>query len=454
MSAFSKRLLSSFARPHRRHQTSSPAIPSIAESLEHRVVLSAVAGEALLENLTPPPSGREIQIHNSHRVRVDGNGDLVVTAGQKANNRQLDRFEVKTAGTGGVGGEGAAQIWVNGKLVATVQTRGDEITVRIEGSKDADRVDASDAPLGIKIVADGRGGHDTLIGGRGDDQLLGGNGNDVLRGGQGNDQLEGGDGNDQLHGNEGDDRLLGNDGSDTAEGGAGDDFLADEEYYGGTGRQGSDRRADRNVLRGGDGNDALSSGRYAIDQLFGDSGNDRLTAHGQASLYGGEGNDLLSAHTPRSAVLLNGGDGDDILSARDNDLGASTINAGQPRRDQILRGIGNDTLIGGAGTDQFFVEYGDLVKDLESNELVTNDDQLIIIIDPGRTTPIVSPDQSFLARLIGMDLPSAETLIRDSGLISRVVSRDGISAIVTMDYRLDRVNLVVVQDLVTGARVG
>ncbi|MGF1590349.1 MAG: choice-of-anchor I family protein [Pleurocapsa sp.] len=98
-----------------------------------------------------------------------------------------------------------------------------------------------------------------------------------------------------------------------------------------------------NRLYGGDGNDELFAG--SNDRLFGEAGNDILDASvgtGNNRLYGGEGNDTLLAGV---SDRLFGGEGDDLLFA----------------------GSGDNTLTGGAGTDQFWIAYNDLPE--ESNTI-------------------------------------------------------------------------------------
>lgn len=91
------------------------------------------------------------------------------------------------------------------------------------------------------IIVDGRGGNDTIIGGRGGDTIEGGAGDDSIDGDYGDDSLSGGADNDTLTGGSGNDTLEGGAGNDVIDAGIEDDTLD-----GGTGND---------SLTGGDGND-------------------------------------------------------------------------------------------------------------------------------------------------------------------------------------------------------
>lgn len=434
MKLFPKCLSSLLTASHPQRRRSRAGFYSSSESLEHRVVLSAIVGQAMPGTQATTTTNSNIQIFNNNAVRVEDNGDVVLNAGQQANDGRTDRFELKTAGERGVGGKGATQIWINNKLAAVISANaGQETIVRVEGSNDADRVDASKAPQGIRLIANGRAGNDTLIGGAGNDVLNGGQGDDALTGGAGDDRIEGEDGHDWLKGEAGNDSLSGRNGSDTLEGGAGNDRLvADSDgvfgplvlIYLPPGR---------NVLNGGEGDDELVSGQASTDQLKGERGNDRLVAQGQASLYGGAGNDTLLANVQGSMVLLDGGAGDDVLDSRDDDLEIPGVLPGDlpPSR---------DVLIGGAGVDRFFVEHGDVVKDLDPKEPR-------ILERPNDFIDVRPLD---LKSLIGLRIEDAIARVG----AYRIVARDGQHFPVTLDYRPDRVNFSIVKDRVIHASFG
>ena len=62
--------------------------------------------------------------------------------------------------------------------------------------------------------------------------------------------------------------------------------------------------------------------------------------------------------------------------------------------------------------------------------------------------------EAFAATLIGMSEQDAIAAIEDEGLIARVVARDGEYFMVTEDYSVSRINLVIENDRVTEASVG
>lgn len=166
---------------------------------------------------------------------------------------------------------------------------------------------------------------------------------ETASGGDGNDTLNGAGGNDTLHGDNGKDTLNGGEGDDTLDGGRNDD-----------------------VLRGGAGNDTLfggiGSGAFApvSDDLYGDEGDDVLTAGGEVlnNLFGGEGNDVL-----------NGGEGQDHLEGGADD---DTLRGGE-NRDELFGGDGDDTLNGGADSDQITGGAGADILVFNEHELGTVD---------------------------------------------------------------------------------
>ncbi|MBM3828519.1 MAG: hypothetical protein FJW09_07745 [Actinobacteria bacterium] len=58
------------------------------------------------------------------------------------------------------------------------------------------------------------------------------------------------------------------------------------------------------------------------------------------------------------------------------------------------------------------------------------------------------------AALVGSSEAEALELAKTNGWEARVVSRDGEDFPITMDYRGDRVNLTIVDDVVTASTVG
>ena len=66
----------------------------------------------------------------------------------------------------------------------------------------------------------------------------------------------------------------------------------------------------------------------------------------------------------------------------------------------------------------------------------------------------IAKTQAFGATLIGMNITDAEQLAQSSGFTLRIVERDGESFAITMDYRTDRVDVKVTNDIITEYSVG
>lgn len=152
-------------------------------------------------------------------------------------------------------------------------------------------------------VAFGNEGANVLHGNVGNDNLSGRGGNDTLFGGLGDDTLHGGAGHDQLFGGDGSDRLVLAAGDDLMDGGAGLDWVI----------VGSATAATVNLSlttaqNTGYGVDTIRN----VENVQGNSGNDRLTGNAGANmLLGGAGADTLSGGA--GADTLNGGAGRDVM---------------------------------------------------------------------------------------------------------------------------------------------
>ncbi|MDP2085398.1 MAG: calcium-binding protein, partial [Gemmobacter sp.] len=152
-------------------------------------------------------------------------------------------------------------------------------------------------------VAFGNEGANVLHGNVGNDNLSGRGGNDTLFGGAGDDTLHGGAGHDQLFGGDGSDRLVLAAGDDLMDGGAGLDWVI----------VGSATAATVNLSlttaqNTGYGVDTIRN----VENVQGNSGNDRLTGNAGANmLLGGAGADTLSGGA--GADTLNGGAGRDVM---------------------------------------------------------------------------------------------------------------------------------------------
>lgn len=63
--------------------------------------------------------------------------------------------------------------------------------------------------------------------------------------------------------------------------------------------------------------------------------------------------------------------------------------------------------------------------------------------------------ESISEEIEGMNESAAKTLIRRRGLVSRVEKKDGVDESgITMDHRLDRINLTIEDGTVTNTRIG
>jgi Ca2+-binding RTX toxin-like protein len=178
-----------------------------------------------------------------------------------------------------------------------------------------DSVDANLAD-GIDIVAGA--GSDTIIGGDTTSSV-----GDSIDGGSGNDSISGLSGADTISGGGGDDTIDGGDQGDSIDGGAGNDLIEAGKENG---------IGEDDFIRGGDGNDTITSAETdtrSNDSLYGDAGDDLISAAGGTSnmLSGGTGNDTLTSGT--GSDTLDGGAGDDSLTG----------------------GGGNDVFIFNGGTD-------------------------------------------------------------------------------------------------------
>jgi Ca2+-binding RTX toxin-like protein len=160
------------------------------------------------------------------------------------------------------------------------------------------------------FIAMGKGSDSVNLYDSGDDTVYGGSGNDGIHGGHGNSSLFGGAGNDSIYGGTGNDTLI-----------------------------------------GGTGNDYLEAGSGA-QLLEGDAGNDFLKdlSSGHSTLSGGDGNDTLVGVQGDG---FQGGDGKDVFWVYGGASGANSTLQGGSGNDSfhIQTHTGNDTIVGGAGTD-------------------------------------------------------------------------------------------------------
>jgi Ca2+-binding RTX toxin-like protein len=210
------------------------------------------------------------------------------------------------------------------------------------------RILTEDAFLGIENVFGGSS-DDILYGDWQQNHLRGNHGDDTIFGDDGNDTIDGGGGSDKLGGGKGADSIFGDWDHDSLSGGEDHDVLI--------GAAGHD------CLLGGDGDDSLNGGTDA-DTMYGGDGDDTIVddddfAIGyRDSLFGEGGNDSLAAGVGRD--FLSGFSGSDTLNAWGTTEGS----------------LSGDTLLGGSGTDLFFMDHDDFLLDFGLNE------KIVVRIDP------------------------------------------------------------------------
>jgi alkaline phosphatase len=152
---------------------------------------------------------------------------------------------------------------------------------------------------------------------------------------------------------------------------------------------------------------------------YGEAGGDVLDVDANEIVFGGDGNDLIDASLGRGGNRIFGRDGNDILLGGFND-----ILVGDLGDDALYAGNGGSTLIGGEGTDQFWVangslpESGNIIRDFTIGEDVigfsglseVSDFESLSLVQSGSDTRVVVNDLA-IAILEGIQ---ADTLTSDS----------------------------------------
>lgn len=219
----------------------------------------------------------------------------------------------------------------------------------------------------------GLGGNDTLIGGIGDDTLRGGIGDDILRGADGADTLDGGAGNDDMQGGAGDDVYVVNAAGDTAidtlSGGT-DTVRAYASHTLGA-------YIENLVLLAG----AAGTGNNLSNTITGNAAANTLDGgEGVDVLMGGLGDDTYIVDHTIEHVIEEAGGGTDTVRSSDtywlfvdaanvenltltgsediNGYGNALVNVitGNSGNNQLNGQGGVDTLIGGLGSDTYYVD--------------------------------------------------------------------------------------------------
>lgn len=192
-------------------------------------------------------------------------------------------------------------------------------------------------------------GSDTFYGGAGNDTLNGGEGADVLYGGANDDALLGGGGNDSIQGEDGNDFLNGGQGSDTLVGGWGDDLYV------------ANDATDLVIEAANAGIDTLQTSQglwIPLDGYLSWLESAPVWGPGQSLTSNVENLTLLqnSAAPTYNARFVYGNELDNVVDGR---LEVGTV--------LLDGGAGSDTLIGGSGTNYFYVDNpGDVVVEAPS----------------------------------------------------------------------------------------
>ncbi|MEM1067337.1 MAG: dockerin type I domain-containing protein [Planctomycetota bacterium] len=278
----------------------------------------------------------------------------------------------------------------------------------VYGGEGADRIDAGEGDdvvfggLGDDAIEGGEGndlvdagpGADFIHGGWGIDRLIGGFGNDIVFGGFDADTIDGSDGDDILIGGNDGTESVSDDSNDTIRGDQGDDILigddaaildfdgtnhlievlggiGDDWIDGGTGKDWAHGVGGNDSIHGGDGNDHLIGGD-GEDEIFGGEGSDWLEGRdGADRIFGHAGGDLIGGG--RGADYLDGGDDEDQIFSHEtgggepwflgrretNDDAAADMLLGGAGPDEIVTGLGDDTVFAGAGSDAVLDRGGD-----------------------------------------------------------------------------------------------
>jgi len=324
----------------------------------HQVLLNALgssphAWAAVLEpgvlTIQGSSGADDVSIENvggDWSVVLEGVSDHHVDPSDSPDLNSLNPFSQSISQITYLAGSGNDTLDVDGAITAKVFAVGGAGHDLLHGGAGNDHLDGGAGDDSIF----GQGGVDHLMGRLGDDRLDGGDDPDFLFGDKGADLLIGGDGNDSLHGGQGDDTLVaytgepmdylwgsflgldwlfaetgngnslyGDAGNDTLFGGAygdylegqsgmdqlfgfyGNDFLNggadDDAIFGGTGNDYLVGQSGNDKLHGGSGNDVLHGGTGDGDELYGDSGTDRLWDSQAAVLEGGSGWDYVNGQS-------------------------------------------------------------------------------------------------------------------------------------------------------------
>jgi len=246
-------------------------------------------------------------------------------------------------------------------------------------------------------------------------RMEGGAGDDLLVGGVGTNYLDGGDGDDVLYGGG-----QGNQSVNVTAGVTDSSYVTVySELYGGSGNDTLNGGAGDNYMDGGDGDDVLIGGKgYAVDRYVDWQGQESGSVHASNNLKGGDGDDHVTGGDGYNQLY--GGQGDDVLVAgSSNDSGAlgqggasygiwdwafqqthrlseadvrvhDNLLDGGAGDDELVAGLLNDIMAGGAGADIFDMSHAggeDRILDFGSRDRLVYEgadtDQVTIIGSDG-----------------------------------------------------------------------
>jgi Tol biopolymer transport system component/Ca2+-binding RTX toxin-like protein len=202
---------------------------------------------------------------------------------------------------------------------------------------------------------DARGGDDWVSGGDGNDLINGGSGNDTLLGDAGSDKLIGDGGNDKLYGGDGTDLLVGGAGADAFDGGAGLDRVDYDNAV--------------TLILGASGTAVAGSTGDAIGDTF--SGIEHIRGSDQADVidvstaigivYGGAGDDTLIGGSGTNQI--NGDAGNDTIYGGGASGAIMAGDAGPRTYEVLFGGEGDDAIVTGTLAGQSAAAWGDAGDD-------------------------------------------------------------------------------------------
>jgi Ca2+-binding RTX toxin-like protein len=282
---------------------------------------------------------------------------------------QGNEFKINTYTSEGQAAPSVASLSDGGFIVTWESNGQDGSSTGIYGQ----RFDSNRNPVS-STVSMPAGGIENVTGGSGNNTLIGTSASNVLVGGAGNDSMSGLAGNDTLTGNGGNDVLDGGSGNDSLNGGTGDTLYKFNYGWG------------QDTLVDAGGNDTLDFS--AIDtaltiNLNTTSGSAITPANNALFITGtienvlkGNGNDTIIGNAAANSIASGAGN-DSISGGAGND----TLDGGAGN-DTMVRGTGNDIYLVDSTTDTVVENYGegtDFVQSSASYTLSANVENLILL---------------------------------------------------------------------------